>query len=65
MIIKNLKKGEDGSYDFDFTVSEDEAEFLMDYAIQNLIREGLISVAGGKSDMELEFIERDEEDTLQ
>jgi hypothetical protein len=65
MIIKNLKKGEDGSYDFDFTVSEDEAEFLMDYAIQNLIIEGLISVAGGKSDMELEFIERDEEDTLQ
>ena len=49
MIIKNLRKNEDGSYDFDFSVGEDEAEFLMDYAIQDLIRRGVISL-GDKSD---------------
>jgi hypothetical protein len=64
MIIKNLRKNEDGSYDFDFSVGEDEAEFLMDYAIQDLIRRGVISL-GGKSDGEFEFIEKTEKDTLQ
>ena len=42
MIIKNLKKNKDGSYDFDFSVDSVEAEFLMDHAIKNLIREGII-----------------------
>lgn len=64
MIIKNLRKNKNGSYDFDFSVGEDEAEFLMDYAIQDLIRRGVISL-GGKSDGEFEFIEKTEKDTLQ
>jgi uncharacterized protein involved in outer membrane biogenesis len=42
MIIKNLVKNDDGSYDFDFSVDAVEAEFLMDHAIKNLIREGII-----------------------
>jgi len=64
MIIKNLKKNEDGSYDFEFSVGEDEAEFLMDYAIQDLIRRGVISL-GNNSDGEFAFIEKTEKDTLQ
>ena len=65
MILKNLRKNEDGSYDFDFTVSEIEAEFLMDFAIQDLIRQGIISVSSKESDMEFEFVEQKEGDTLQ
>ena len=65
MILKNLRKNEDGSYDFDFTVTEIEAEFLMDFAIQDLIRQGIISVSSKESDMEFEFVEQKEGDTLQ
>lgn len=64
MIIKNLKKNEDGSYDFDFTVSPEEAEFLMDFAIQELMRQGVIKVTS--SDSEFAFVEdMDEGSTLQ
>jgi hypothetical protein len=63
MILKNLRKNDDGSYDFDFSVSEDEAEFLMDYAIQDLIRHGIIKVAEG--DAELQIQGMDEGSTLQ
>jgi hypothetical protein len=64
MIIKNLKKNKDGSYDFEFSVGEEEAEFLMDYAIQDLIRRGVISL-NDNSDGEFAFIEKTEKDTLQ
>jgi len=64
MIIKNLRKNEDGSYDFEFSVGEEEAEFLMDYAIQDLIRRGVISL-NDNSDGEFAFIEKTEKDTLQ
>jgi len=57
MIIKNLVKNDDGSYDFDFSVDSVEAEFLMDHAIKNLIREGIIkTVLDEKNEAEqLEF----------
>lgn len=42
MIIKNLIKNKDGSMDFEFSVDQQEAEFLMHYAVTNLIREGII-----------------------
>jgi hypothetical protein len=45
MIIKNCIELEDGSYDFDFNVDEKEAAFLMDHAIKDLIRQGIIRVA--------------------
>ena len=64
MILKNLRKQDDGSYDFDFTVSPEEAEYLMDFAIQTLIKEGVIKVTseGG----EFGFLEDpDEGSTLQ
>jgi hypothetical protein len=64
MILKNLRKQDDGSYDFDFTVSPEEAEYLMDFAIQTLIKEGVIKVTSG--DSEFGFIEdSDEGSTLQ
>ena len=45
MIIKNCVELDDGSYDFDFNVDEKEATFLMDHAIKDLIRQGIIRVA--------------------
>jgi hypothetical protein len=54
MIIKNLRKNEDGSYDFDFSVDNLEAEFLMDHAIKDLIRNGIIKVNEGDAEFEIE-----------
>ena len=45
MLIKNCVKLKDGSYDFDFNVDEKETAFLMDHAIKDLIRLGIIHVA--------------------
>jgi hypothetical protein len=45
MIIKNCVELENGGYDFDFNVDEKEAAFLMDHAIKDLIRQGIIRVA--------------------
>jgi hypothetical protein len=54
MIIKNLRKNEDGSYDFDFSVDNLEAEFLMDHAIKDLIRAGIIKINEGDAEFQLE-----------
>lgn len=54
MIIKNLRKNEDGSYDFDFSVDEVEAEFLMDHAIKDLIRAGIIKMNEGDAEFEIQ-----------
>jgi hypothetical protein len=56
MIIKNLRKNEDGSYDFDFSVDNLEAEFLMDHAIKDLIRAGIIKINEGDAEFQLEDI---------
>jgi hypothetical protein len=53
MIIKNLRRNEDGSYDFDFSVDNLEAEFLMDHAIKDLIRAGIIKINEGAAEFEL------------
>tara|TARA_R100001594_G_scaffold116191_2_gene151148 strand:- start:249 stop:455 length:207 start_codon:yes stop_codon:yes gene_type:complete len=45
MIIKNCVELDDGGYDFDFEVDKNEAAFLMDHAIKDLIRQGIIRVA--------------------
>lgn len=44
MIIQNCVKNEDGSLDFDFHVDVDEAAFLMDHAVKNLIHHGVLAV---------------------
>ena len=54
MIIKNLRKNENGSYDFDFSVDENEAEFLMDHAIKDLIRAGIIKMNEGDAEFEIQ-----------
>ena len=54
MIIKNLRKNEDGTYDFDFSVDNLEAEFLMDHAIKDLIRAGIIKINEGDAEFQIE-----------
>ena len=64
MILKDLKKNTDGSYSFDFVISEQENEYLVEFAIQELIKQGILSVTA-QADQEFEFLKDDYEGTLQ
>lgn len=58
MLIKNCVKNENGGYDFDFYVDENECSFLMDFAIKSLIRTGLLSVALEQAEQEVELFKQ-------
>ena len=59
MIITNCVQNSDGSLDFDFHVDANEASFLMDYAIKELVRRGVIDVATDAAEQELELLKQD------
>ena len=44
MLIKNCVKNDDGGYDFQFSVNEEEAEYLIHLAIETLIHSGVIQL---------------------
>lgn len=44
MVISNCVQNDDGSLDFDFHVDQEEAAFLMDHAVKDLIHNGIIQV---------------------
>lgn len=55
MLISNCVKNKDGSYDFDFHVDPNEAAFLMDHAIKDLIHHGIINVNVDLAQQQLEL----------
>lgn len=59
MIISNCVRNDDGSLDFDFHVTNEEAGFLMDLAIKTLVHRGLIQVAEEEAEQEFEIFKED------
>lgn len=57
MLIRNCVQNEDGSLDFDFHVSSDEAAFLMDYSIKSLVHHGLINIMETQEEQEIDLEE--------
>jgi hypothetical protein len=55
MNIKNCVQNDDGSLDFDFHVTPDEAEFLMDYAIKSLIQVGVLMIRPTETQQQLDL----------
>jgi hypothetical protein len=49
----------DGSLDFDFHVDPNEASFLMDLAIKELVRRGVFSIATDVAQQELDLFKED------
>jgi hypothetical protein len=49
----------DGSLDFDFHVDSNEASFLMDLAIKELVRRGVFSIATDVAQQELDLFKED------
>lgn len=59
MIIRNCVQNKDGSLDFNFHVDPDEASFLMDFAIKELVRRGVFTVATDVIEQELDLFKQE------
>ena len=54
MNISDCVRNEDGSLDFNFHVTEEEAAFLMDFAIKSLVHSGIIKITAESQDIDLD-----------
>jgi hypothetical protein len=59
MLIKNCVQNDDGSLNFEFFVDRDEAAFLMDYAVKDLIHFGIISVKEQEDEQQISLFPND------
>ena len=59
MLIKNCVQNEDGSLNFEFFVDREEAAFLMDYAVKDLIHFGIISVKQQEDEQQISLFPTD------
>ena len=59
MLIKNCVQNEDGSLNFEFFVDREEAAFLMDYAVKDLIHFGIISVKEQEDEQQISLFPTD------
>ena len=57
MIISNCTQNKNGSLDFDFHVDPDEASFLMDFSIKELVRKGIFQIAANEAQQELDLFQ--------
>jgi len=53
MKISNFKRNKDGSCDFEYHVSEEEASLIMEHGIIDLVDKGFIQVDAEEAQMEL------------
>jgi hypothetical protein len=52
-------QNDDGSLNFEFHVDRDEAAFLMDYALKDLIHFGIISVSKQENEQQISLFPDD------
>jgi len=55
VIISDCVQNEDGSLDFSFHVDQNEAAFLMDFSIKELVRRGVYTIAADQVEQELDL----------
>ena len=53
MLIYNAQKDDKDQWDFDTKLTQDEVSFLVNYAITNLLTEGLITVAQEQEEQDI------------
>lgn len=44
IVVKNVQKNEDGSYETTWQLTQDQMGFLLTFAINSLVAEGLVQV---------------------
>jgi len=74
IIVRNVRQLEDGTYQLTWNLAPDQIEFLLTFAINHLLAEGLVSIEDqapespeeAKKQRELDFLnDLDEEDLHQ
>lgn len=63
MILKNVRRSEDGDYEFDMAASEDEVSFLMTLAMHMLITAGAVQLQEEVEEQEVSLPIPNGEDT--
>lgn len=56
IVIKKVVKNKEGGYDTNWSLTDDQVSFLMTYAINNLLAEGLLSVEEVPEQLNLDLI---------
>lgn len=56
IVIKKVVKNKEGGYDTNWSLTDDQVSFLMTYAINNLLAEGLLSVEEIPEQLNLDLI---------
>jgi hypothetical protein len=59
VIIKNFVEHEDGSATFEYHASPEELSFMLNYAVMDLIKRGIIQVSAEEAEMEFEMFKED------
>lgn len=57
MLITNCVLDSEGNYDFDLKVDSDETAFLVDYAVRDLIHQGVLKISFEEAQQELELLQ--------
>jgi hypothetical protein len=55
LIVKKVKKNDDGTYSSSWSLTEDQVSFLLTYAINHLIQQGLLEVDEKNEPAQLEL----------
>jgi len=55
IVIKQVKKNKEGGYDTSWALTDDQVSFLMTYAINHLLAEGLLSVQEAPEQLNLDL----------
>lgn len=53
MLIKNARKQEDGNWEFDLDLKAEEVDFLVNFATQILLSEGMLSLKEQEEEQEV------------
>lgn len=61
IVVKKITKSEDGSYSVQWELDQDQMAFLLTYAVNDLLRAGLLSVdvqeESNEKQLQLDFLE--------
>jgi hypothetical protein len=67
LVVKRIKKEIDGEYSVTWKVAEEEMSFLLTYAINSLLQEGLLNIEDIEEDekqLELDFLKSSDIDEM-
>lgn len=63
MIVTNARNV-DGNWDFDLSLQKEEVNFLMNFAVQTLMKEGLLTILEEEGEQKIDLLEHLQEEEM-